>query len=79
MELGNNARVTLRPDAVALEEDEILQLILMPMSGTTLAENVFLRDTISIIIIDIDGKFAPRSTPSFLVVLLETRLNEEYI
>ena len=79
MGLGNNARVTLRPDAVALEEDEILQLILMPMSSTTLAENVFLSDTISITIIDIDGKFTPKSTPSSLVVLLETRLNEECI
>lgn len=63
MELGRDARITLRSDAVALEEDEILQLILMPMSGTTLPENVFLSDTINITIIDIDGKFIPRSTP----------------
>ena len=54
---------------MALEEDEILQLILMPMSGTTLAENVFLSDTISITIIDIDGKLNPKSTPSSLVIL----------
>ena len=56
-DLGSrNIRIVLRTDALALEEDEVLQLILTPTSNTA-ARNEFLRDTINVTIIDNDSKF----------------------
>ena len=61
MDLGTDdlanriAVVFLRPDAIALEEDETLQLILRPLSNF-IRMNEFVDDTINITIIDDDGE-----------------------
>lgn len=59
MNLGSadsrSVRIILRTDILALEEDEVLQLILTP-TGNTAARNEFLRDTINVTIKDNDSK-----------------------
>ena len=46
----------MRQDALALEEDEILELKLMISSGSIDRERVFIRDTINVTIIDSESK-----------------------
>ena len=53
--LGGNVRVSLRPDALALEDDEVFQLKLTPTNSFT-GRNEFLRDTLNVTIIDNDSK-----------------------
>ena len=68
--LGNNARVTLRPDAIAMEPDEVLQLILTPTEATAVTlmrdTNAFLSDTLNVTIIDPNSKLNSQLNHNFI-------------
>ena len=68
--LGNNARVTLRPDAIAMEPDEVLQLILTPTETTAVTlmrdTNTFLSDTLNVTIIDPNSKLNSQFNHNFI-------------